>query len=109
MHIPLPNPVPPHCLPDEPAQEWCPRLPLQSTYAWVNRVNHDGSFWVQELPDAPKIRVKRAYSCPMAIKRGDLVLVATDGHFHYATAVLHRAPTPAADLSVAIHERAANI
>lgn len=78
----------------EPKPGWNPRLPTHSTYAWVLRVNYDKSFWIQETPNSPKVLAKKALSCGLSIKRGDLVCVVSDGHFHYAIAVLHRQPTP---------------
>lgn len=75
-------------------QEWTPRLPTTSTYAWVTSVDQDGSFLVQETPGSRKYRAKKAQSCPGDIRRGDLVYMVTDGYFHYALSVLHRRPTP---------------
>lgn len=78
----------------QPEDEWTPRLPTTSTYAWVTSVDQDGSFLVQETLGSPKYRANRARSCQDAIRRGDLVLMVTDGYFHYAICVLHRKPTP---------------
>lgn len=87
--------APPSYHPHAPAPPWDPRLPTTSTYAWVTSLNPDGSFFVQETPGGTKYRTKKAASCALNVKRGDLVYVVTDGHYHYAIAVLHRQTTPA--------------